>query len=101
MRWVEGQVSPQRNGELYRYVADSGGGFVQPATFEAFGLTIIEAMSSGLPTFATCHGGPLEIIEDGVSGFHVDPYHGDLAAAKMADFFARAASSAAFLPASY
>ena len=89
VRWVEGQVSPERNGELYRYVADSGGGFVQPATFEAFGLTVIEAMATGLPTFATCHGGPLEIIEDGISGFHIDPHHGDEAAAKMADFFAR------------
>ncbi len=89
LRWVEGQVSPQRNGELYRFVADSRGGFVQPATFEAFGLTVIEALSSGLPTFATCHGGPLEIIEDGVSGFHIDPYHGAAAAAKMAAFFER------------
>jgi sucrose synthase len=53
------------------------GGFVQPALFEAFGLTVIEAMACGLPTFATCYGGPLEIIEDGVSGFHIDPNHGD------------------------
>ena len=37
----------------------------------------MEAMVSGLPTFATCHGGPAEIIEHGVSGFHVDPYHPD------------------------
>ncbi len=88
LRWVEGQASPERNGELYRFVSDSGGAFVQPATFEAFGLTVIEAMSTGLPTFATCHGGPLEIIEDGLSGFHIDPSHGDEAAAKMASFFA-------------
>jgi sucrose synthase len=89
VRWVEGQVSPQRNGELYRVVADTRGAFVQPAVFEAFGLTVIEAMSTGLPTFATCHGGPLEIIEDGVSGFHIDPNHGAEAAAKMAACFAR------------
>lgn len=44
-------------------------------------------MGCGLPTFATCHGGPLEIIEDGISGFHIDPYHPDKAAALMADFF--------------
>lgn len=89
LRWVEGQVNAERNGELYRFVADSRGAFVQPATFEAFGLTVIEAMSTGLPIFATCHGGPLEIVVDGVSGFHIDPYHGEEAAAKMAEFFAR------------
>ena len=44
-------------------------------------------MSSGLPTFATCFGGPLEIIEDGISGFHIDPTHGDTAAECIADFF--------------
>jgi sucrose synthase len=89
VRWVEGQVDRERNGEIYRFVADSGGGFVQPATFEAFGLTVIEAMSTGLPTFATCHGGPLEIIENGTSGFHIDPLHGEEAAKTIAEFFAR------------
>jgi sucrose synthase len=88
VRWLEGQVDRERNGELYRFVADRRGAFVQPALFEAFGLTVIEAMSSGLPVFATCFGGPLEIIEDGVSGFHIDPNHGDRAAARMAEFFA-------------
>ncbi len=88
VRWVEGQVDRERNGELYRFVADHRGVFVQPALFEAFGLTIIEAMSSGLPTFATCFGGPLEIIEHGISGFHIDPNHGDQSAELIAEFLA-------------
>lgn len=46
-------------------------------------------MACGLPTFATCHGGPMEIIEDGVSGFSMDPYHPDKAGTLMADFFQR------------
>lgn len=49
---------------------------LQPALYEAFGLTVIEAMTCGLPTFATCNGGPSEIIKNGKSGFHIDPYHG-------------------------
>lgn len=49
----------------------------------------MEAMTCGLPTFATCHGGPAEIIEHGVSGFHIDPYHPDQAAELMADFFVK------------
>ncbi|KAF7154318.1 hypothetical protein RHSIM_Rhsim01G0287000 [Rhododendron simsii] len=88
-RWLSSQTNRARNGELYRYVADKRGVFVQPAFYEAFGLTVVEAMVSGLPTFATCHGGPAEIIEDGVSGFHIDPYHPDDVASRLADFFQR------------
>jgi sucrose synthase len=87
LRWIAAQTNRARNGELYRYLADKGGIFVQPAFYEAFGLTVVEAMTCGLPTFATCHGGPLEIIEDGISGFHIHPYHPDKAAALMVDFF--------------
>ncbi|KAJ0113774.1 hypothetical protein Patl1_00968 [Pistacia atlantica] len=71
----------------YNLDADTKGAFVQPAFYEAFGLTVVEAMTCGLPTFATCHGGPAEIIEHGVSGFHIDPYHPDQTAELMADFF--------------
>lgn len=60
---------------------------MQPAFYEAFGLTVVEAMTCGLPTFATCHGGPAEIIEHGVSGFHIDPYHPDQVAETLIDFF--------------
>ncbi|KAK6135077.1 hypothetical protein DH2020_031198 [Rehmannia glutinosa] len=87
VRWISAQTNRARNGELYRYIADKRGIFVQPAFYEAFGLTVVEAMTCGLPTFATCHGGPLEIIEDGISGFHIDPYHADKASALMVDFF--------------
>ena len=52
-------------------------------------------MSTGLPVFATCFGGPLEIIEDGVSGFHIDPNHGAAAVGRMAEFLARCSSDPA------
>jgi glycosyltransferase involved in cell wall biosynthesis len=42
---------------------------IQP---EPFGLVAIEAMERGVPVVATNHGGPTEIIEDGVDGFLVD-----------------------------
>jgi len=96
VRWLGKHLDKALAGELYRFVADRRGAFVQPALFEAFGLTVIEAMSSGLPTFATCFGGPLEIIEDGVSGFHIDPNHGSAAAERMADFFTRGAKEPSY-----
>ncbi|KNA14329.1 hypothetical protein SOVF_108390 isoform C [Spinacia oleracea] len=86
-RWIAAQTDKYRNGELYRFIADTRGAFVQPALYEAFGLTVIEAMNCGLPTFATNQGGPAEIIVDGVSGFHIDPHNGDEASNKIADFF--------------
>jgi len=88
-RWICAQKNRVRNGELYRYICDTRGAFVQPALYEAFGLTVVEAMTCGLPTFATCNGGPAEIIVDAVSGFHIDPYHGDSATERIADFFER------------
>ncbi|XP_041002462.1 sucrose synthase 6-like [Juglans microcarpa x Juglans regia] len=87
IRWIAAQSDRQRNGELYRCIADTKGAFVQPALYEAFGLTVIEAMNCGLPTFATNQGGPAEIIVDGVSGFHIDPNNGDESSNKIAEFF--------------
>jgi sucrose synthase len=89
VRWLGKQLDKQLAGELYRYVADNNGVFVQPALFEAFGLTVIEAMTTGLPTFATRYGGPLEIIIDGVSGFHIDPTHSEDMAQQLVTFFQR------------
>jgi sucrose synthase len=89
VRWIGRRLDRTLAGELYRFVADRHGVFVQPALFEAFGLTIIEAMASGLPTFATRFGGPLEIIEEGRSGFHIDPTDGAACAAKIASFLGR------------
>ncbi|XP_022147583.1 sucrose synthase [Momordica charantia] len=86
-RWISSQMNRVRNGELYRCIADTKGAFVQPAVYEAFGLTVVEAMTCGLPTFATCNGGPAEIIVDGKSGYHIDPYHGDRAAEILVEFF--------------
>lgn len=86
-RWIRSQTNRVQNGELYRYIADAGGVFVQPALYEGFGLTVVEAMTCGLPTFATMHGGPAEIIVNGISGFHIDPYHPEGVAEVLVSFF--------------
>ncbi len=36
---------------------------------EAFGLVVIEAMGTGLVPLVSSYGGPVEIVEDGVTGF--------------------------------
>src|SRR5690606_35267728 len=73
IRWIGKLFRKDQTGEVYRLIADHKGIFVQPALFEGFGLTVLEAMRSGLPVFATMYGGPLEIIQEGKSGFHIDP----------------------------
>ncbi|CAH9052989.1 unnamed protein product [Cuscuta europaea] len=96
IRWIAAQTDRNRNSELYRTIADTKGAFIQPALYEAFGLTVIEAMNCGLPTFATNQGGPAEIIVDGISGFHIDPYNGDESSNKIADFFEKCKSDGAY-----
>jgi len=44
------------------------------------------AMASRLPTFATSHGGPAEMIKNGISGYRMDPYHRDEAAQAIGAF---------------
>ncbi len=77
IRWIGKLFRKDQTGEVYRVVADHKGVFVQPALFEGFGLTVLEAMHSGLPVFATMYGGPLEIIEDQINGFHIDPVNSE------------------------
>lgn len=86
IRWLGVRLSKSDSGEIYRVIADHHGIFVQPALFEAFGLTILEAMISGLPTFATQFGGPLEIIQNTVNGFYINPTHLEETAERILDF---------------
>ena len=86
VRWLGVRLSKGDSGEIYRIIADHEGVFVQPALFEAFGLTILESMITGLPTFATRFGGPLEIIQDKVNGFYINPTHVEEMAEIVLDF---------------
>jgi glycosyltransferase involved in cell wall biosynthesis len=65
--------------------------YVHPSLLpEPFGLVVIEAMAAAKPVVATAHGGPLEMIEEGVSGHFVPPADPGALAAKicacLADF---------------
>ena len=39
---------------------------------ETFGMTILEAMSYGIPSIVPNAGGPLELVENGINGYCVD-----------------------------
>ncbi|HAV43385.1 TPA: N-acetyl-alpha-D-glucosaminyl L-malate synthase BshA [bacterium] len=47
--------------------------FLLSSQMESFGLAALEAMSCGVPVVATRVGGLPEVIEDGISGYLVDP----------------------------
>ncbi|BAU11734.1 sucrose synthase [Leptolyngbya sp. NIES-3755] len=89
IRWLGVRLPKGDTGEVYRVIADRQGIFVQPALFEAFGLTILESMITGLPTFATRFGGPLEIIQDKVNGFYINPTDHEEVANVILEFLAQ------------
>jgi sucrose synthase len=86
IRWLGMPLTSRDLGEAYRAIADCSGIFAHFASFEAFGLTILEAMISGLPTFTTQFGGSSEIIQDGENGFHINPTNLAETAEKILDF---------------
>ncbi|WP_103666268.1 sucrose synthase [Pseudanabaena sp. BC1403] len=92
IRWLGVRFSNSDIGEVYRAIADRQGVFVHFAKFESFGRTILEAMVSGLPTFATEFGGSLEIIQDGINGFHINPIDLDGTAKKILQFLSQCQS---------
>ncbi len=50
--------------------------FAMPSSGEGFGLVFLEAMAFGKPVVGGAHGGTLDIIDDGVTGYLVP--HGDV-----------------------
>jgi glycosyltransferase involved in cell wall biosynthesis len=64
-----GWRSPDELTHLYRSSAVTA----VPSLYEPFGLVALEAMASGCPVVVGQVGGLTELVEDGVSGFMVEP----------------------------
>lgn len=46
---------------------------VVPSRAEAFGIVVLEGWRAGVPVVVTSHGGPADLVTDGVDGVVVDP----------------------------
>ena len=60
--------------------------FVLPSIKEPFGRVLLEAMACGKPVVATKVGGPLDIVEDGRTGYLVDKANPNQLAARISEF---------------
>jgi phosphatidylinositol alpha 1,6-mannosyltransferase len=58
--------------------------FVHSGPYETFGQTLQEAAASGLPVIAPAAGGPLDLVDDGVTGYLVPPGEPDAFTAAVA-----------------
>jgi sucrose synthase len=86
IRWIGMYLPGADLGEAYRIIADYRGVFIHFAHFAAFGRTVLEAMSSGLPTFVSEFGGSLEILGETHSHFHINPTDLEGTSKRILDF---------------
>jgi phosphatidylinositol alpha 1,6-mannosyltransferase len=63
----------QRQGDMLARLYASFDVFVHAGPYDTFGNTLQEAAASGLPVVAPAAGGPLDLVDDGKTGFLVPP----------------------------
>ena len=86
----------ERRGDELAAIYASLDVFVHSGPYETFGQTLQEAAASGLPVVAPAAGGPLDLVEDGVTGFLVPPSDPGAFTAAVARLAADPAMRAAF-----
>lgn len=68
LRWV----GPTGHGKLDAVMQEADI-FLLPTIEDSYGLVVLEAMASGLPTIVTSHAGAAESVEPGVTGLVIEP----------------------------
>lgn len=79
---LEESVSETRLQQLYA----GAKGVLYTPLFEDFGIVPVEAMASGKPVVAVAEGGPLETVQNGHTGWLVEPTVSDIRDTVTADF---------------
>ena len=86
----------ERHGDDLARIYASLDVFVHTGPFETFGQTIQEAAASGLPVVAPAAGGPLDLVDEGVTGHLVPPGDGAALAAAVTSLATDGPSRATF-----
>jgi phosphatidylinositol alpha 1,6-mannosyltransferase len=86
----------ERRGDELAAIYASLDMFVHSRPYETFGQTLQEAAASGLAVVAPAAGGPLDLVDDGVTGFLVPPGDPDAFADAVARLAADPSLRAAF-----
>lgn len=79
-------------------IAEGAEAVVVPSRVESFGIVVLEGWRAEVPVVATSHGGPADLVNDGIDGWVVDPLDTEALAMTLREVVAdpvRAASIAA------
>ena len=95
-------VPPTPHPDVWRYYRLADVVACPSVIFDSFPTTNLEAMAAGKPVVATCFGGSREAVEDGFTGYILNPLNTGLFAQKLNELLtddakAKAMGAAGFL----